>query len=147
MSQQKVDLKKTDSVLGDLTRLHDEISCRAYDLSLAHEGISGQELDDWCRAERELISRPAIELRQTPRQIELDAAVAGFDPKDLNVRVSPQDILITGSGRQPAEAHDGTVCLSELNAAKLFRFVHLPEPIDLDSAQAAELDDPLRPQS
>jgi HSP20 family molecular chaperone IbpA len=140
MAQLKIDLKKTDSINDELTRVHDEISCRAYDLSLAHDGVGGQELDDWCRAERELISRPAVELRRTEGQIELDAAVAGFNPKDLDVRVSAQDILITGNSRQHRDVYEGTVCLSELNVGKLFRSVHLPEPIDPDSAHAEYAD-------
>ena len=140
MTQRKIDLKKTDSIQDELNRLHDEVSCRAYDLSLAHNGVGGLEQDDWFRAERELISRPAIELRRTDRHIELDAAVAGFDPKDLDVRVGPQDILITGNGHQHHEVHDGTVCVTELHVGKLFRSVHLPEPIDPDSARAAYAD-------
>jgi hypothetical protein len=33
---------------------HEEIRCRAYEIYLERNGLPGDELDDWLRAEREL---------------------------------------------------------------------------------------------
>ena len=136
MARQQIELKKTDSIVGDLNRLHDEISRQAYDLFRHHEGFLTSALEDWLRAERDLVWQPAIELRQTDGQFELEAAVAGVDPRDLNVQVAPEDILITARGEHHHEAKRGTVHVCEFAAGRLFRSVHLPERIDPDSVKA-----------
>ena len=33
---------------------HEEIRCRAYEIYLERDGLPGDELDDWLRAEREI---------------------------------------------------------------------------------------------
>ena len=136
MAKEEVALKKTDSILEELNQLHQVISQRAYDLFCDHKGFFTGPLDDWLRAEREVVWRPAVELRQKDGQIELVAAVAGMEPKDLDVQVTPEDILISGATEHRHETNEGTVHLCEFKAGRLFRSIHLPDKIDPDSAKA-----------
>jgi HSP20 family protein len=136
MAKEQIELKKRDSVLDELNRLHEDISQRAYELFRNHQGFFAGPLDDWLRAERELVWRPAVELRQKDGEIELLAAVAGVDPKDLDVQVTPTDILITAASEHRHESKEGTVHLCEFEAGRLFRSVHLPDRIDPDSVKA-----------
>jgi HSP20 family protein len=100
------------------------------------EGFFTGPLDDWLRAERELVWRPAVEPRQKDSEIELLAAVAGVAPKDLDVQVTPEDILITAATDHQHETKEGTVHLCEFERGRLFRSIHLPDTIDPDSAKA-----------
>ena len=129
-------MKKPTSILEDLTRLHEDISRRAYELFCAPDGLIGGPLNDWFRAERELVWSPAIELRQKDGAFDLTVAVAGVDPKNLHVRVTSGDVLITSTGEYQHEAREGTLHVSEFAAGRLFRSIHLPERIDPDSAKA-----------
>src|SRR5262245_5197201 len=94
MSKQSIEPKRTESILDDLNRVRESISERAYELFRNHDDLWSGPLGDWLRAERELVWRPAIELREKENSFELTAAVAGVDPKDLDVQVTPEDILI-----------------------------------------------------
>jgi HSP20 family molecular chaperone IbpA len=136
MAKEQVELKKKDSILEELNRLHEIISQRAYDLFRNHKGFFAGPLDDWLNAEREVVWRPAVELKQKDGEIELVAAVAGVEPKDLDVQVTPEDILITGASEHRHESKEVTVHLCEFEAGRLFRSVHLPDKIDPDSAKA-----------
>lgn len=136
MAKEEVELKKTDSILEAINQLHKVISQRAYDLFRDNQGLLAGPLDNWLRAERELVWCPAVELRQKDGQIELAAAVAGMEPKDLDVQVTPEDILISGTADHRHEAGEGTVHLCEFQGGRLFRSIHLPERIDPDSARA-----------
>jgi HSP20 family protein len=136
MAKTLIELKKTDSILNELDQLHDAISRRAYDLFRHHEGLPTDPLDDWLCAERDLVWRPAVALREKDGQIELLAALAGVNAADLDVRVTPEEILITGKTEHHHEARHGTVHLCEFAPGRLFRTVHLPERIDPDSAKA-----------
>ena len=140
----EIQVKKTDSVLEELNRLHETISRRAYDLFHGHDGLVPGALADWFSAERELVWSPAIELRQKDGAFELEASVAGFDPKDVEVHVTAEDILIKGKSEQTRETKDGTVHVSEFRSGRLFRSIHLPERIDPDSAKAEQRNGMLR---
>ena len=135
-SKTQIDVKKPASILEDLTRLHEDISRRAYELFCSPDGLIGSPLNDWFRAERELVWSPAIELRQEGGQFDLTVAVAGADPKNLDVRVTPEDILITATGEHQHEAKDGTLHVCEFAAGRLFRSIHLPERVDPNTAKA-----------
>ena len=132
---QSVQVKKPSSILKELTELHETINKRAYEL-FQNGALLGGPLGDWFRAERELVWRPAIELRQKDGQFELEAAVVGIDPKNLDVQVTAEDVLITASEERRREEDKGTVHISEFESGRLFRSIHLPERIDPDSVKA-----------
>ena len=136
MAKDELQLKKRDSILDEITRLQSDISRRAYDFFCAHQGLFPGPVADWFRAERELVWSPAIELRQMDGAFELEASIAGVEPKDLDVQVTPQDILIKGNTQHQHETKDGTVHVCEFQSGQLFRSIHLPEPIDPDSVKA-----------
>lgn len=135
MAKDEVQLKKTDSVFDELARLHETISRRAYDLFLGRDA-EPDPLGDWFQAERELVLSPLIDVRQNDGEFEIEASVAGVDPKDVDVQVTPQDILIKGRIRGEQEKRDAKVHVSELRTGQVFRAIHLPDPIDPDSVKA-----------
>src|SRR5690606_4928253 len=102
-----IQVKKHGSIQHTLNELHEMISRRAYEL-FENGGLFAGPLADWFRAERELISRPPIELRQKDGQFELDAALPGIDPKQLDVQVTPEDVLITATEEHRNERKEGT---------------------------------------
>ena len=87
-------------------------------------------------AERELVWKPAVELRQKDGQFEVLAATPGVEAKDLDVQITPEDLLITADIHHEHTAEEGAVQLCEFKAGKLFRSVHFPEKIDPESVKA-----------
>jgi HSP20 family molecular chaperone IbpA len=136
MAKDQITLTKTDSILNELNRLHDDISRRAYELFRHQEGLRADALADWLHAEREVVWSPPIELRQTNGEFELEASIAGVEPKDLDVHVTAQDILIKAHNPHRHETEGGTVHLCEFESGRLFRSIHLPDRIDPDSVTA-----------
>lgn len=143
MVKTQIELKKTDSILDEITRIHDDISRRAYALSQSNEFWS-DALESWLRAERELVWRPAVELRQTDGRFELVAALPGVNARDLDVQVTPEDVLIKADRRQQHDSTEGTVHVREFSSGKLFRSIHLPDRIDPESVTAEYRDGLLR---
>jgi HSP20 family protein len=136
MATETIAPKKADSVIDEIERIHEDISKRAYELFRTHEDAFAAPIADWLQAERELVWRPPVEVRQRDSEIELTAAVAGVEPKDLDVQVAPEDILITGSSEHRHERSEGTVHVCEFEGGRLFRSIHLPARIDPASAKA-----------
>ena len=135
MARGHIEVKKVDTVFDELDRLHQAIRERAYNLFRNGGAPSDSALRDWLTAERELVSKPPIELRQRDNQFEVLAALPGVEAKHLDVQMTPEDVLIKADS--PHEhAPDGTVHVCEFAPGRIFRSVHFPERIDPESAKA-----------
>lgn len=134
VSKAAVALKKTDSIGDEVQQLHEAVSRRAYELF--HEGGAGSgAIGDWLTAERELVRRPAVELRQKENQFEVLVALAGVEPKDLDVQVTPEGLLIKAEASHEHTVDEGTVHLCEFNHGRVWRSLHFPQTIDPTSAR------------
>jgi HSP20 family protein len=135
MARGHVEVKKVDTVFDELDRLHQAIRERAYDLFRNGGTPWGSALRDWLTAERELVARPPIELRQADNHFEVLAALPGIEAKHVNVQITPEDVLIKADA--PHEhAAEATVHVCEFGPGKIVRSIHFPEKIDPESAKA-----------
>ena len=135
MARGHIEIKKVDTVFEELDRLQRAIRERAYDLFRNGGTPWGSALRDWFTAERELVAKPPIELRQTDNQFEVLAALPGIDAKHLDVQITPEEVLVRAE--TPHEhAADATVHVCEFGPGKIFRSIHFPETIDPESAKA-----------
>ena len=136
MAKSDIELRKTDTIFDELNRLHQEVNRRAFELFRNRGPLWDSPLADWLNAERELVWKPAVEVRQKDNQFEVLAAVPGVEAKDLDVQVTPEDILIKAEVDHEHTAEEGAVHLCEFKCGKLFRSVHFPEKIDPNSVKA-----------
>ena len=125
-----------------LDRLHQAVSEPAYDLF--RSGTWGGALADWLSAERDLITKPAIELSEKDGQFEVIAALPGADAKDLDVQITATDLLIKGETTHEKKTDKGTVHVSEFSSGRIFRSIEFPKAIDPTSAKAECKDGMLR---
>jgi HSP20 family protein len=135
MPKSEIEVKKTETVFDEIDKLHRAISKRAYDFFRNGGGFGGA-LADWLKAEGELIARPAVELRQKDGKFEVQAAMPGIDPKDIDLHITPGELLIKAETKRASQTDKGTVHVSELSTGQVFRSIQFPEPIDPDSVKA-----------
>jgi len=95
MAKNEIAVRKTDTIFDELDELHKAISQRAYDLF--RNGSWSDALDNWLKAETELITKPAVELTQKDGRFDVVAAVPGVDMKDLVVEVTRSSARCTVS--------------------------------------------------
>jgi HSP20 family molecular chaperone IbpA len=124
----KVPVHQVESVASEIETLQRQIESRAAELH-DERGSSGQPLGDWVAAERELLWRPAMEVQQRDGTYVLEAALAGLEPGQLNVRVAPYDVVISANV-QHRHPHTGDTLLCEFMAGPLFRSYHFAHPVD-----------------
>ena len=128
-------VRTSDSILEDLDRMRGRIMERAYELFDLRGRRNGGELEDWLDAEHELTFRPPIELSQEDGALTIEAAIPGFEPSDLEVQVTAEDILIQSDRNRPPRPAE-TVHQCELSHGRVFRDVCLPLRIDPTKAEA-----------
>ena len=135
MATQTLPVRKTESIAEEIEKLNQLITRRAYDIFAAGVG-PGNEVDNWLAAERELIWRPAIELREKNKEFLINIAVPGIDPADLSLEVTPDRLLVKGEFRHEHAEEEGQIHTCEFEAGSLFRVISFPRRVDPDKIKA-----------
>jgi HSP20 family protein len=133
---ESVAIRKASSILDEIQEMRDRVMQRAFEIFENNGGSSGRDLDDWLQAEQELLWRPAVELRETNDGFLIEAATAGVDPKDLDIEVTPEDIVLKAGTQHEHQEDRGIVHICEFQAGKMFRSIHLPKRINPDKVKA-----------
>ena len=126
----KIRFRTVDSVLDEIEAMQRRIATRAQEIFRQRGGALGHAIEDWLKAERETVWRPALEVRRTADAFVIEAAVAGLDAKQLDVRVTPTELLLTADVHHSDRGQDGQVVLCEFVKGPLFRSYTFPAPID-----------------
>ena len=129
-------IRKSTSIFEELHRMQDRIMRRAYEIFSGNGGIFGKDIEDWLQAERELVWKPAIELEEKDNEFLLQIATPGVDPKDIDIEVTSEDILVKADVHHEHKEKKGDVYACEFASGNLFRSIHLPKKIDPDKVKA-----------
>ncbi len=131
-----VPIRTSKSVFDEIERMQDRIMARAYEIFSGNGWIPGRDMDDWLQAERELVWKPAVELAEKDNAFLLEVAVPGVNPKDIDIEVTADDILIRANVHHEHKETKGEVRICEFASGNLFRSIHLPTKIDPDKVKA-----------
>lgn len=137
-SNQPAILKLTD---GDpfferMKEISDILTRRAYELFEGRGRQDGHDLEDWFRAESELLNPMSPEISKADDQIVVRADVPGFKEKDIEVRVEPHRLIISGKREQIQDQKKRKTVYSEKRSDEVFRMIDLSEEIDFDRVRA-----------
>jgi len=129
-------IRKISSILDEMNQMQDRIMRRAYDIFERNGRVFGRDLDHWLQAERELLWKPALELREADGEFVLEMAVPGVDPKDIDIEVTTEDIVLKADIRHEHEEKKGSVHICEFQSGSMFRSIHLFKRINPDKVKA-----------
>jgi HSP20 family molecular chaperone IbpA len=106
MAKQQVALDKKENkenifvtaehFLEDFAKNTEAIAKRAFELFQKRGYKFGHELEDWFKAERELLKKVPIDIKDVDGNLNIRAEVPGFTAADLKVSVEPNRITIKG---------------------------------------------------
>ena len=130
-----VAMTQRDSIGDQLEQLHQRIARRAYDLFRGRDGW-GDAFGDWFSAEQELVSKPAVELREKDGTFTIAAAIPGVEAKDITVDITPQDVVIQAASEHRHTEDKGQVHRCEFTAGQFFRSLPFPKAVDATKAKA-----------
>ena len=131
-----VPIRKTTSIFDQMKEMEDRVMRRAYEIFERNGGMPGRDFENWTQAERELLWKPPFELCEKDGQFQLEAAIAGIEPKDIDIEVTPEDIILKAETHHEHTDTKGTVHYCEFEAGRMFRSIHLPKRINTDKVKA-----------
>jgi len=116
------------------------IARRAYELYEWRGFAHGHDAEDWLHALSEILLHVPADVTETETQLNIRADVPGFTEKDLEVRVAPRSMCITGKRQQVSEQTEERSVYSERRSNRIFRVLDLPCEIDPDRVDATVSD-------
>jgi HSP20 family molecular chaperone IbpA len=125
-----VELLPEHHLFLEMRDIHRLVARRAYRLFTEGGFIHGHDLDDWLRAERELLHPAPIELSETDSQFTLRVELPGFREDEILVAVGLLDVIIFAERQVDAKRKKANVLYSEWRSKRVFRSWHLPGPIN-----------------
>lgn len=117
-------------------QVYDSIARRAFEIFEGSGRWPGRELDDWLRAESELLHPMHLELTESVGNLTVRAEVPGFSAKELEINVEPRRLIVTGKRETNEETKKGETVYSELCANEILRVVELPAEVDTSKVNA-----------
>jgi HSP20 family protein len=125
------------SLFESLNELQEAIRQKAFDLFAERGTTHGGDMEDWLRAERELVWVPQSETMEDDKQIRLRLIVPGLEAQDLQITAMPDNIIVQAEGASKEAKEASTVPFRELRGRKLFRRFDFEEPIDPARTEAS----------
>jgi HSP20 family protein len=125
-----------EKVFDRMQKTYESIARRAFELFESNGRIFGRDLEDWFKAERELLHPVHINISETEGELQVKAEVPGFSAKELEVSVEPRRLTITGKRETKEERREGKTVYSEHCASEILRVVDLPAAVDATKVTA-----------
>ena len=126
-----VEAEKMFDRLADLSK---EIGHKAYEFFQKRGGEFGRELDDWFKAEREVLMPVTVEINETKDYITVRAAVPGFKPEEIEVSIKDNSLIL--SGETETKKTDEHTVYSEWRSNRFFRQLPLQGEVDEEKVEA-----------
>ncbi|HEY6287835.1 MAG TPA: DUF2934 domain-containing protein, partial [Nitrospiraceae bacterium] len=108
-----VPVKQSRDVFDRIENIYDSIARRAFEIFEGNGRWSGHELDDWLRAESELLHPMHLELTESDNNLAVQAEVPGFSANELEINVEPLRLTIAGKRETKEESKKGKAVYSE----------------------------------
>jgi HSP20 family protein len=129
-------LADVDDIFRDMRETFDSIAHRAYEIFEANGRQFGRDMENWFRAEHELLHPVHLEMRESDKELTVKAEVPGFESKDIEISVEPSRLTIAGKREWNKEEKEQKLVYSERRSNQFFRCVDLPAEVNPEKASA-----------
>ena len=79
---------------------------------------------------------PAVDVAESDKEVTVRAELPGIDPKDLEVTVAGNQLVLSGEKKESSETKDKGIYHSETRYGAFHRTVPLPEGVDTEHVDA-----------
>lgn len=128
---------KFSSLVDQVEETFNALARRAYQIFEGNGRAFGRDLDNWLRAERELLHPVVVNITESDTSFELKAEVPGFSEKEIEIGVEPRRVTITGKRETKKEEKKGKAICSESYSDQILRMIDLPAEVETDKATAS----------
>ncbi len=132
----RLKLMESDPLFQRVGEIYDALARRAYELFDGRGRQDGRDWEDWFRAESEILNPVPVEIGEADGQVIVRADLPGFREKDIEVRVEPHRLIISGKREQIHDEKKRKTLYSERRSDEVCRVIELAEKVDSEKAKA-----------
>lgn len=134
--KQVVPVTSAEDLFERFEKITQAIADRAHDYFLDRGGEFGRDIDDWFKAENELLRPAPIEMTETEDTIRVKACVPGFKADEIEVSVRDNVLAINGISLESAANTEGNTIHREWNSNRFCRQLTLPTNVSAGDVSA-----------
>ena len=123
-------------VFDRIQQTYDAIARRAFEIFENDDRWLGNDLENWFRAESELLHPVHLEMTESDENLKVRAEVPGFSTNELAINVEPRKLTIVGKHQAQEESKKAKTIYSERCAKEILRVVYLSAEVDSSKASA-----------
>jgi HSP20 family protein len=116
--------------------LWEAIARRAYAYFEERGRENGRTIDDWLRAEAELLRPLPINISEADGRLKVRAEMPGFSGREIKVSVEPSRVMISGSAEENEAQKTEKSLYAEYRSNLAFRAFELPVEADPSNVTA-----------
>jgi HSP20 family molecular chaperone IbpA len=129
-----------ESLLVREKEVYAAVARRAYQFFESRGYENGHDIEDWLRAESELLCPVPVEIKESNDHLTVLAGVGGFSAQEIEIGVEPQRLFISGKKKVAPEKSGKDAVYVEEKLDKIFRTIDLSAQVN-PSKLAAKLED------
>lgn len=130
-------LTPIDDIFDQVNEMYNAIARRAFEIFDGRGRQSGNDLDDWTRAESELFHPAHLDISETDDAFTVHAEVPGFRAEELHVSLEARRLTIIGNRQAEGSPKQSKTIYRESCCNEIFRALDLPADVDASKATAA----------
>lgn len=134
--ERPVAITPVESLLTRINNISQAIMQRAYEIFEGNGRRFGHDLEDWSKAEMDLLHPVRVNITESDENLEVKAEVPGFSEKEIEVSVEPRRLTIASKRETSKEEKKGKAVYSEFCSDQMLRVVDLPASVDADKTTA-----------
>jgi HSP20 family protein len=132
-----IEAEKMFEKVAEITK---DIAQRAFEFFRERGGEFGKDVEDWFKAESELLRPVPIEMTESDAEIFVTAAVPGFKAEEIEISVKDDVLIVSGKTETDEESEDASTIVREWTSNRFYRQLTLPSRIFPDKANAKLVD-------
>lgn len=128
--------RSSEEIFNQFSQMHELIARRAFEIFESNGGSPGHDLEDWFRAETELLRPVPLNVIELNGEYVVRAEVPGFGGRDIKISVEPRCLAVSGKLQTNEEGENGRLIRSAWCANQVFRTLDLPSDVDTSTVSA-----------
>ena len=129
-SSERPFIVEAEKLLDRMRELKQSIKRRAHEFFEARGGDLGHALDDWFRAESEMLRPVPVQISATEKRLTVLAELPGFKSDEIKVSVEANRLIISGESQSKVEKQTEQTIYNERRSRQFFRALAMPADVD-----------------
>ena len=129
-------LVPASDLIDRMEKMYDQIARRAFEIFESNGRLFGRDLENWFKAETELLHPVHVDVSESEKDLSVRAEVPGFAANELEINVEGNRLTISGKRETKKERKEKKTVYEERCSDQLLRVVTLPAAVDASKADA-----------